>query len=60
MPLREPDPDVMVDLQAVFTQCYDDGGYEDFIDYRQPPPVALSPEEAAWVDGLLKGKGLRN
>ncbi|RLC89395.1 MAG: hypothetical protein DRI79_07010, partial [Chloroflexi bacterium] len=41
-------------------QCYDDGGYEDFIDYRQPPPVALSPEEAAWVDGLLKGKGLRN
>ncbi len=60
VPLREPDPDVMVDLQAVFTQCYDDGGYEDFIDYRQPPPVALSPEEAAWVDGLLKGKGLRN
>jgi len=59
VPLREPDPDVPLDLQAVFTQCYDDGGYADFVDYQQPPPVTLSPEEAAWVDGLLKGKGLR-
>ena len=60
VPLREPDPDVGLDLQAVFTRCYDNGGYEDFVDYRQPPPVTLSSEEAAWVDGLLKGKGLRN
>ncbi|MFQ6102022.1 MAG: DUF4058 family protein [Anaerolineae bacterium] len=59
VPLREPDPDVALDLQAVFMQCYDDGGYEDFVDYRQPPLVTLSPEEAAWVDGLLKRKGLR-
>ncbi len=60
VPLREPDPDVVLDLQAAFTQCYDDGGYADFVDYRQPPATTLSPEEAAWVDGLLKGKGLRN
>ena len=60
VPLREPDPDVALDLQAVFTRCYDNGGYADFVDYRQPPSVTLSPEEAAWVDGLLKGKGLRN
>lgn len=60
VPLREPDPDVTLDLQAVFAKCYDNGGYADFVDYRQPPPVALSPEEAAWADGLLQGKGLRN
>ena len=60
VPLREPDPDVALDLQAVFTQCYDKGGYADLVDYRRKPPVALSPEEAAWVDGLLKGKGLRS
>ena len=59
IPLREPDPDVGLDLQAVFTQSYDNGGYADLIDYRRPPSAALSPEEAAWVDGLLKGKGLR-
>lgn len=59
IPLREPDPDVGLDLQAVFTQCYDNGGYGDLIDYRKPPPVDLSSEEAAWLDGLLRGKGLR-
>jgi len=59
VPLREPDPDVALNLQAVLTQCYDNGGYADFVDYRRQPPAALSPEEAAWVDGLLKGKGLR-
>ena len=59
IPLREPDPDVGLDLQAVFNRCYDNGGYADLIDYRRPPPVDLSPEEAAWLDGLLKGKGLR-
>jgi len=59
VPLQEPDPDVALDLQAVFTQCYDNGGYADFVDYR-PPPVPLSPDEAAWVDGFIKGKGLRD
>ena len=60
VPLREPDPDVALDLQAVFRRCYDNGGYADFVDYQPPPPVPLSPEEAAWVDGLLKGKELRH
>ncbi len=59
VPLREPDPDVGLDLQAVFAQCYDNGGYADLVDYCQPPPGQLSAEEAAWLDGWLKGKGLR-
>ena len=60
VPLREPDPDVMLDLQATFTRCYENGGYADFVDYRQPPPVSHSPEEAAWLEGLLQGQGLRD
>jgi hypothetical protein len=59
VPLRPPDPDVVLDVQAVFDRCYDNGGYADLIDYRQRPPAELSAEEAAWVDGLLKGRGLR-
>lgn len=59
VPLKEPDPDVILDLQAVLNRCYDNGGYADLIDYRRPPSAPLSPEEAAWVDGLLRGKGLR-
>ena len=53
VPLREPDPDVVLDLQAVFTRCYDNGGYEDFVDYHQPPPVSLSSEEMTWLESLL-------
>jgi hypothetical protein len=53
VPLREPDPDVVLDLQAVFTRCYDNGGYEDFMDYHRPPPVSLSSEETAWLESLL-------
>ncbi len=60
VPLREPDSDVTLDLQEVFARCYDNGGYADLIDYRQPPAAPLSPEEAAWVDDLLKGKELRD
>ena len=60
VPLREPDPDVMLDLQATFTRCYDNGGYTDFVDYEQPPPTSLSPEEATWLESLLQGKGLRD
>ncbi len=60
VPLQEPDPDVQLDLQAVFALCYDNGGYADFVDYEQPPQTTLSPAEAAWVDGLLMGKELRD
>jgi Protein of unknown function (DUF4058) len=59
IPLREPDPDVRLDLRTILTQCYDNGGYADLVNYRQAPPVTLSSEEAAWTDGLLKGRGLR-
>ena len=58
VPLRDPDPDVVLDLQAVFERCYDNGGYEDFIDYRQPPPVSLSDEESAWLGERLKERSL--
>jgi hypothetical protein len=44
---------VVLDVQAVFTRCYDNGGYEDFVDYHQPPPVSLSSEEMAWLESLL-------
>ena len=59
VPLREPDPDVALDLQTVFERCYENGGYGDLIDYRRPPRAPLSAEETAWVDGLMKGKGKR-
>jgi len=59
IPLRPPDPDAVLDLPMVFTRCYEVGGYDLLIDYRQPPPVPLRDEELVWVEQLLQEKGLR-
>jgi len=48
VPLRQPDADGVLNLPAIFDRCYDNGGYADFVDYSQPPPVPLTDEEAAW------------
>ena len=56
IPLLKPDPDVPLDLQATIAAVYERGGYEDLIDYREPPPPALSEQEAAWLDALLQQK----
>ena len=53
IPLRAPDPDVVLDLPAIFNRCYDNGGYADFIDYQQQPPVPLSEAERAWLAETL-------
>ncbi|MEZ8216721.1 Protein of unknown function (DUF4058) [Candidatus Fervidibacteria bacterium JGI MDM2 SSWTFF-3-K9] len=61
IPLAPEDEKVAVlDLQALIDRCYDAGAYDDFIDYRsEPPPPAFDPEDEAWIDQLLKSKGLR-
>jgi hypothetical protein len=60
IPLAEPDPDAVLDLQAVFDQCYENGAYADLIDYTDDPKVALPPDDAAWVAELLREKGQRS
>lgn len=59
VPLAAPDPDAVLDVQAVFNRCYDNGDYADLIDYRKEPASPLSPEEAAWLNALLQERGLR-
>lgn len=59
IPLRAADPDVVLDLPAVFTRCYEVGGYDLLIDYRADPPVTLSPATLAWVDAHLQTQGMR-
>ena len=54
-PLRAPDADVPVDLQAVLDQCYANGGYDDLIDYDQPPRAKLGPEEQFWMNAAVRG-----
>lgn len=54
IPLRPPDPDAVLDLPAVFTRCYDVGGYDLLIDYSKPPAAPLSQAELAWLTALLQ------
>jgi hypothetical protein len=59
VPLAEGDPDVVLDLQEVFSYCYDEGPYARRVDYRGEPPVPLRRADAEWADGLLRERGLR-
>jgi hypothetical protein len=60
VPLLEPDPDVVLDLQAAFTASFDLVGYERLIDYDAPPPAPpFSPAGMQWIDELLKVRGVR-
>ncbi|MCS7208452.1 MAG: DUF4058 family protein [Fimbriimonadales bacterium] len=60
IPLAIGEGEVALDLQALFNQCYEDGAYGDVVDYRElPPPPPFSAEDVAWMDALLRQKGLR-
>lgn len=59
VPLAGDDPDVILDLQATFDRCYDQGAYARRLDYRQEPLTPLQGEDAIWADALLRERGLR-
>ncbi len=52
VPLADGFPDVVVDLQAVFTRAYDEGPTES-INYSQPPEPPLRPEDAKWAKDFM-------
>jgi hypothetical protein len=52
VPVRQDEPEPLVDLQAILHKVFDSGGY--YVDaYRQPLAPALSPEDAAWAEALI-------
>jgi len=54
IPLRLPDPDVWLDLAAVFTLVYEKGGYRREIDYALPPPVPMSEDTQRWIAACIE------
>jgi hypothetical protein len=54
IPLAEPDPDVSLNLGAVFAQSYDDAPYADSINYAAPLELPLTPEDRAWAEDLAR------
>ncbi len=50
VPLLPPDEDVLLDLQAAVTGCFDLVRYERLLDYTvPPPPPPLRDEDVIWV-----------
>ena len=55
VPLRPPDEDVQLNLQATLAAVYETAMYDLSIDYRAaPPPPVLSDDDARWVAELLR------
>lgn len=58
VPLRETDADVALRLQPLIDQCHERGRYHT-LDYRTDPEPPFCPEDAAWLDRILRDAGLR-
>ena len=58
IPLRPKESPVLLDLQAIFDECYQKGRYAR-TDYRADPVPPLTGDDAAWADQLLKAAGRR-
>jgi Protein of unknown function (DUF4058) len=59
VPLAGDDESVVIELQPIFNRCHRSNRYELRIDYDKECTPPLSPENAKWVDELLRAKNLR-
>jgi hypothetical protein len=58
IPLLPGDPDVPIDLQAVFDRAYDTGPYRRRIRYAESTLVpALRPDQSEWATRLIQNMG---
>lgn len=48
LPLASDDKDILLDLQEVFTKCWNSGPYPELLHYNDPSPGDLTEEEAAF------------
>ena len=56
----EGEVQIPLDLQIVVNRVYDEGQYQRFLAYDQPPEPPLTEEQAWWADSLLRQAGLRD
>ncbi len=54
VPLRAPDADVPLELQAIFNSIYDRARYDLSIDYRKPPEHPLNDDDAEWAQSVTR------
>ena len=57
VPLRQSEPDIVLDLQPLIERVYRAGGHDD-IDYSQPLDPPLSEEDQKWADEIIRSAGI--
>lgn len=59
VPLKQPDPDIRLDLGRALSDAASPGDYHETINYRdEPPPPAFSEEDRKWLQTVLQEKNL--
>lgn len=56
IPLKAPDPDLLIDLSSIYATVYQRGRYPHIIDYNAPLNVPLPPEELAWAEQIARSR----
>jgi hypothetical protein len=54
VPLRAPDPDLLVNIAEVYSTAYDRGRFQRRIDYRGQTPPHLHPDGIPWVKDVIQ------
>jgi hypothetical protein len=52
IPLSPPDPDVLLDLGAVFATAYERGRYAQLLDYTAPPSTLKNAADRTWAQRI--------
>lgn len=57
VPLRAPDKDAVLDLQAAFRSVYDEAYYALSIDYTEtPPPPDFAESDLTWIRNIVSSR----
>ena len=59
VPLLEGDAEPKIPLGDILHSLYREDYYANYVDYGKDPEGPLSDADRAWLDGLLRAKGLR-
>jgi len=54
IPLLAPDPDIPLDLAAIFATVFQRGRYDRSIDYRAPLDLPLGAADRGWAEELVR------
>lgn len=56
LPLASDDKDIPLDLQQVFTKCWNSGPYPELLHYEERPPGELTDEEILFCREIVAAK----